>query len=117
MTQNPIPVRFFKTEGGNEPVREWLKLLGRPGSTVVGEHVGTVQRGWPVGMPVCRAMGGGLYEVRCSLHDDRIARVLFFFHDSEMILLHAFIKKTRKTPETDLKLARDRQAQYKAASD
>ena len=66
----------------------------------------TVEFGWPIGMPVCRAMGNGLYEVRSSLSRNRIARVLFYIDKkSRMVLLHGFIKKTQKTPDEDLKLA------------
>jgi phage-related protein len=67
----------------------------------------TVEFGWPVGMPVCRSIGGGIYEVRPDLAQNRIARVLFYFDkNGRMVLLHGFIKKTQKTPEEDLELAR-----------
>jgi phage-related protein len=56
-------------------------------------------------MPLCRAMGKGLWEVRSDLTGGRIARVLFCIHEGRMVLLHAFIKKTQKTPDTDLELA------------
>jgi phage-related protein len=55
--------------------------------------------------PFCRALGDGLWEVRSELTQGRIARVLFCVHKSYMVLLHAFIKKTQKTPDSDLKLA------------
>jgi phage-related protein len=59
-----------------------------------------------VGMPVCRSVGGGIYEVRSDLAQNRIARVLFYFDKSgRMVILHGFIKKTRKTPGEDLDLA------------
>ena len=56
-------------------------------------------------MPLCRALGNGLWEVRSQLTQGRISRVLFCTHDSRMVLLHAFIKKTQKTPDADLALA------------
>ena len=115
MSPNPIPIRFYQTENGSEPVREWLKDLGRPASTIVGAGIRKVQSKWPVGLPLCRPMGDGVHEVRRTLHDDRIARILFSFHDGEMILLHGFIKKTEKTPDADLRLARERKARYEAA--
>lgn len=63
--------------------------------------------GWPIGMPVCRPLGGGIHEVRTSLAQNRIARVLFYIDKrSRMVLLHGFIKKTQKTPYEDLELAR-----------
>ena len=63
---------------------------------------------WPIGMPLCRSMGNGLWEVRSDLASGRIARVLFCVHDGQMVLLHAFIKKTQKTPAADLELAAKR---------
>jgi phage-related protein len=63
--------------------------------------------GWPIGMPVCRPMGDGLYEVRSNIIDG-IARVLFCAHHGKMVLLHGFVKKSQKTPDGDLALARKR---------
>lgn len=114
MKRKALSVRFYRTETGREPVREWLKELGRPDSMVIGEDIAVVQYGWPVGMPVCRPLGDGLYEVRSSLPGGRIARVLFFFAEDEIILTHGFIKKTQKTPDVDLRLARDRKSRYLA---
>ncbi len=58
-------------------------------------------------MPVCRPLGQGIYEVRTDLTHNRIARVLFYIdREGRMVLLHGFIKKTQKTPEEDLALAR-----------
>ena len=51
-------------------------------------------------MPLCRALGGGLWEVRSNLAHGRIARVIFCVSDGKMVLLHGFEKKTQKTPKT-----------------
>lgn len=102
-----LPARFFRTAAGNEPVREWLLDLDKAERTRIGEAIKLVEFGWPIGMPTCRALGSGLYEVRVTL-SSRIARVLFCFHDGGMVLLHGFIKKTEATPPADLKLARER---------
>jgi len=82
------------------------------GFSVVGvfddrTDIKTVEFGWPVGLPVCRSLGDGLWEVRSSLRN-RIARVLFCVADDTMWLLHGFIKKRQKTPPEDLALARRR---------
>jgi phage-related protein len=72
----------------------------------IGTDIMTVEFGWPIGMPVCRPLGHALYEVRTSLSGNRIARVTFYIDKrSRMVLLHGFIKKTRKTPAEDLNLA------------
>jgi phage-related protein len=75
----------------------------------VGLDLQRVQYRWPVGMPLVRPMGGGLFEVRTALANGTMARVLFCFHANELYALHAFIKKTQKTPDADLALARKRQ--------
>lgn len=99
------PARFYSTHQGNEPVRDWLKELATQDRKAVGVDIATAEYGWPVGMPVSRAMGNGLFEVRTSLSGNRISRVLFAIVDNNILLLHGFIKKTRKTPRHDLDLA------------
>jgi phage-related protein len=107
-----LRVVFFRSANGKEPVREWLLELTREERKVIGEDLKTVQFGWPLGMPVVRPLGDGLFEVRSNL-DDRIARVIFVAADGLMVLLHAFLKKTQKTPPDELELARKRLAQLR----
>lgn len=103
-----IPAVFYRTAAGNEPVREWLKGLTADDRRIIGTDIRTVELGWPIGMPVCRPMGEGLLEVRSSITDKRIARVLFCIHDGKMVLLHGFVKKTQKTPDEEMDKARKR---------
>ncbi|WP_067739204.1 type II toxin-antitoxin system RelE/ParE family toxin [Novosphingobium naphthalenivorans] len=103
-----IPLVFYQSAAGNEPVRNWLKDLDRDDRLEVGGDLQRVQYRWPVGMPLCRPMGGGLWEVRTSLPSKTISRVLICFHDGYLYALHGFIKKTQKTPQEDLKIARER---------
>ena len=72
---------------------------------VVGRDIQKVEFGWPLGMPYCRGLGNGLWEVRSGLADSRIGRVIFCVARERMVLLHGFVKKTQKTPARDLKLA------------
>jgi phage-related protein len=105
-TLKRAPAVFFRTAAGGEPVRDWLKALPPDDRRAVGDDIRAVEFGWPVGMPLVRPMGGGLHEVRTSLPSRRIARVLFFVsRQGELVLLHAFIKKSRATPMADLHLA------------
>lgn len=104
---------FYHTDAGGEPVRDWLKGLLAEDRKHIGEDIKTVEFGWPVGMPVCRPLGGGIYEVRTSLGQNRIARVLFYVDKrGRMVLLHGFIKKTQKTPREDLDLAKSNKAKH-----
>jgi len=104
-----IEVVFYRSMSGNEPVREWLIDLPEANRRAVGQDLQRVQYRWPVGMPLVRPMGKGLFEVRTPLPDGTTARVLFCFHGGEIYVLHAFIKKAQKTPAPDLETARKRQ--------
>lgn len=114
MEDKRIPAKFYRTEAGNEPVREWLKQLAPESRKVIGIDIKTVEYGWPIGMPTCRSMGKGLYEVRSNLPDGTIARVLFCIYQEKMLLLHGFIKKTQKTPKQELDLALTRKKNLEA---
>lgn len=109
-----IPAVFYRSESGTEPVRDWLKSLEKQDRFRIGTDIKTVEFGWPIGMPTCRPLGHGLYEVRTNL-GNRIARVLFCIGDGRMILLHGFMKKSQKTPKADLDLARIRKRGWEAA--
>ena len=105
MADDKIPLVFYHTEAGNEPAREWLKDLSEEDRREIGRDLMRMQWRWPVGMPLCRPLGNGLWEVRSSLAGNRIARVIFCAHDGELVALHGFIKKSQKTPKADLDLA------------
>ncbi|HUX91460.1 MAG TPA: type II toxin-antitoxin system RelE/ParE family toxin [Gallionellaceae bacterium] len=107
MNKPTLDVRFFKTDGGTEPVREWLRELSALDRKTIGEDVKTVQFGWPLGMPLVRKLDKDLWEVRIHL-ESRIARVLFTVSAGKIVLLHGFIKKSQATPKADLDLAKDR---------
>lgn len=109
-----MPVVFYRTAGGVEPVREWLRGLPEADRRTIGLDLATVQVGWPVGMPLCRPLSAGLWEVRSTLPSHRIARVLFFVHEGRLGVVHGFIKKTQKTPPDDLALARKRMQEMTA---
>jgi phage-related protein len=104
----PIALVFWRSAAGREPVREWLNELPREDKRTIGRDIAKVQYGWPVGLPLCRPLSAGLWEVRASLPSKREARIFFGFHDGMLIAVHAMIKKTQKTRTEDLALARQR---------
>ena len=104
-----IPLIFYRTPAGSEPVREWLKGLDEAERQAIGNDLLRAQWRWPVGMPLCRPMGSGLWEVRTDLPTKRMARVLLCLYREHLVALHGFIKKTRATPDEDLATARKRQ--------
>lgn len=90
MSKPKLPVKFFRTTEGREPVREWLKALPQAERKAIGDDIRTV-----------------LWEVRIDLPSG-IARVLFTVFEADAVLLHGFIKKSEKTPLPDLKTAKQR---------
>jgi phage-related protein len=89
-------------------VRDWLINLSRDDRRIIGTDIQKVEFGWPLGMPYCRPLSSGLWEVRSNLSGGRTARVVFCIVRGELVLLHAFMKKTRKTPQTEIDLAQKR---------
>jgi len=107
-TLQRTPFVFYRSPQGREPVREWLHGLPVGDRHVIGQDLMRTQFRWPVGMPLVRAMGEGLFEVRSTLPSQRISRVLLCHFDGVLVGLHGFIKKTQSTPKSDIYLARQR---------
>lgn len=109
-----IPVVFYRTRGGSEVVRDWLRALDEKERNAIGLDLMRIQFRWPVAMPLCRPMGDGLWEIRTSLPSNRIARVMFCVTQERIVILSGFIKKTQKTPDEELALARKRKKEFEA---
>lgn len=62
-----VPLIFYSIRPGSEPVREWLKRLPEVERHAIGIDLMRAQWRWPVGMPLCRPLGGGLWEIRTNL--------------------------------------------------
>jgi phage-related protein len=107
-----ISVSFFQSDNGKMPVRDWLLGLSAKDKKNIGEDIKTVELGWPVGMPVAKPLGDKLFEVRSVLINGDQARIIFTIYKSSMILLHGFIKKSKKTPKRDLELAKNRMRKF-----
>jgi len=108
-----IELVFYRSPAGAEPVRNWLLGLPVENRRAIGLDLQRVQYRWPVGMPLVRPLGKSLFEVRTDLPDGTIARVLFCFHGGELYALHGFIKKRRRTPPDDLRLAQERKKEIR----
>ena len=105
---NKILLVFYKTGAGGEPVRDWLRSLPKPHRELIGQDLATAQYGWPVGMPICRPLKQGLFEIRTTLPDKTQSRVFLCQSGDVLVALHSVIKKTQRTDPTDLTIARSR---------
>lgn len=99
---------FYRTDAGEEPVRDWLRRLDDDVCKTIGKDILKIQWRWPISRPFVGAFGEGLYEARSS-HDGTIYRVFFCIEASNMVLLHGFMKKTQATPKREIEIARARQ--------
>jgi phage-related protein len=72
-----------------------------------------LEHGPNLGMPYTRAMGDGLFELRAK-GPEGIGRAFFCaLVNKRIVVLHEIIKKTQKTPDKDLEIARRRLKQVK----
>jgi phage-related protein len=94
-TTPTLGARFFKTDAGTEPVRNWLKDLPVVERKAIGEDIETVQFGWPLGMRLVDHLEGRIWEVRTRL-STRIARVLFVLDGDTMVLLTGSSRRSKK---------------------
>ena len=100
-------VLFYRTLAGRDVIRKWLRSFDKPDRAILGYDLKRIQIGFPMGLPLCRSLGGGLWEVRSSLGGNREVRMIFF-HDLQakaLVVVHGFLKKSQKTPKADLDLA------------
>lgn len=111
MTSRILPVRFYRSESGDEPVGRWLERLSNADRELMCVDIATVAFGWPAGMSEYRSIAArrGLWEMRRSLSEKRLGRILICRVGNDVVLLHAFVKDASETPETDLDLAVKRQ--------
>ena len=72
-----LPARFYCSPNGTEPVREWLRGLSPGDRRIISHDIALAEFGWPIGMPVCRPLSDGLWEIRSNLIGRKIARVIF----------------------------------------
>jgi phage-related protein len=115
MVQSPLRLVFYSTASGREPVRQWLRKLDRVDRVTLAEDIKMLQLGWPIGMPLARGLGAGLWELRSRLRSCT-ARIFFVVRRGTLILLHAYAKKSRRTPARELVTARRRMAEIAGRS-
>jgi phage-related protein len=108
VANSPWRVEFFTTATGRCPVQEYIdKLSSREAARLT--HVLEMLRrsGTGLGAPHARSLGGKLWELRIT--GSLQHRVLYFAASGRrLILLHAFTKKTSRTPRTEMEIARSR---------
>jgi len=105
----PWTVDDYRTLQGRRPVRDFLRKLSEDARAKVTAALDMLALlGHQVKLPLSRALGSGLFEIRVK-HPEGPFRIMYCFRSGKrVILLHAFVKKTEQTPKADLDLAKTR---------
>jgi hypothetical protein len=107
-------IEFYETPEGQPVVEEELKAIERRAPVLhdlLVAGLSKLRRRDYHSPPLCQPLGGGLYEVRVGRKD--IARAAWFFREQQrIIVVRCFVKKTQKTPSSELALARKRMADF-----
>jgi antitoxin HicB len=109
--REPLVALFYRSSAGWEPVREWLKSMSLEAQRFIGQDIATLELGWEGMPPSCLSVASrqGLWQIRSTLLENRIARVLASFHAGQMILLHGFVKAHETDGDLDLAVKRQQE--------
>jgi phage-related protein len=110
--KEPLRAAFFETENGNQPVRDFILELAREDRKEIGSDIFTVQKGFPLGLPLVEKLDADLWELRSHIPDG-ICRIFFTIHQKTMVLLHGFVKKSQKIPSKEIKTAKGRLTEFR----
>jgi phage-related protein len=99
--------RFYRTAADREVVRDWIRDFSKEDQRILGRDLLKVQQGFPLGLPLCRSLGNGLWEIRSTLTGRIEGRMIFYFDSplQSVVVLHGFIKKSQKTPKSEIDVA------------
>lgn len=106
---------FYETQSGHCPVAEFINALPEKLQAKALHDLDLLQEfGNQLSMPYSRAMGNGILELRIT-QSTHAARIFYFFTQGENIIItNGFIKKTQKTPKSELAKALAYKQDYQA---
>jgi phage-related protein len=110
--KDPMQAVFFETESGNQPVRDFILERSQADRKEIGSDIFTVQKEYPLGLPLVEKIDTDLWEIRSHIPDG-ICRIFFTIYQETMILLHGFVKKTLKIPPKELKTVKGRLKEFR----
>ena len=100
-------VEFYTKENGEKPAKEFILSLDTKMRAKLVKLIELFEEnGNSLRMPYSEHLEDGIFEIRGKFGTD-IARVLYFFYyNKRIILTNGFVKKTQKTPKSELELAK-----------
>ena len=106
-------VEFYEKSNGDKPVEEFLLGLDiKMRAKLLGILQILQEKGNQLREPYSKHLEDGIFEVRGKVGTD-ITRVLYFFYyEGKIILTNGFVKKSQKTPELEIKKAKQYRDDY-----
>lgn len=113
ITMIDFTVVAYEKENGEVPVEDFLNSLDVKMRAKMFGMIGLLQeKGNQLREPYSKHLDDGIFELRCKVGSN-ITRVLYFFYyEGQIVLTNGFVKKTQKTPKDEIKLAKERRADY-----
>ena len=103
----------YEKEDGESPVEDFINALDvKMRAKMYGLLSILQEKGYSLRGPYSKHLDDGIFELRCKVGSN-ITRVLYFFYyEGKIILTNGFVKKTQKTPPEEIRLAKERRADY-----
>lgn len=107
-------VEYYESEAGERPAEAFMDSVGpKMKAKIFGCVALLKERGSLLSGPYSSHLKDGIFELRASLGNNA-ARVLYFFVSGQKaILTHGFVKKTQKTPRSQIERAKRLRADWK----
>lgn len=104
-----LQILFYRTARGDEPVADYIKGLPFKERIKIEAFLQVLATTGRLDMPHGRKMVGqkNLFEIRSGRH-----RILYGLHEGDVVLVHAFMKKSQATPKGEIDLAVGRLDNY-----
>jgi phage-related protein len=106
-------IEYYETEQGEKPAYNFIEELPLKLKAKVAMEISLLEEfGTQIKMPYSRAMQDGIFELRIKLSNNTARIFYFFIVNKKIILTNGFMKKTQKTPQSELKKALLYKADY-----
>ena len=96
-------VYFYETPRGDYPVKDFIQQLDKRSRAKIWRYIDLLQKEGPnLLRPYADYVASGIRELRVRVNMGNMRIFYFFFERNNIILLHAFKKKTRELPEKEI---------------
>ena len=106
-------IEFYSLPNGQKPVENFLDSLSVKMRVKALDSLSLLEEyGNQLRLPYSKALEDGIFELRIKFSSD-ISRVFYFFYvGNKIVVTNGFIKKTQKTPASELAKARKYKQDY-----